>query len=168
MPPLTTARTAAFMPALSPPDVRTAIFILGLESAMVVKAKRTSFRSWRGERPNVLSARRVPIDASRFGSDFHRAAAVLRLAFWPYRRRRRCSILNGHKANHGTGLSLFPGDLSRCPLSTHERYACSGFVRAPSCQPAGHRSSARPPHPPSITLLSPRAFAWPSFLYRIY
>lgn len=28
MPALTTARTTAFMPALSPPEVRTAIFIL--------------------------------------------------------------------------------------------------------------------------------------------
>ena len=35
---LTTERVAAFMPALSPPEVRTAIFILGFCGRLVVDA----------------------------------------------------------------------------------------------------------------------------------
>lgn len=39
MPALTMARTAAFMPALSPPDVRIAIFILDVEVCRDIAGK---------------------------------------------------------------------------------------------------------------------------------
>lgn len=39
---LTTERVTAFMPALSPPEVRTAIFILGFCGRLVVDAMTVS------------------------------------------------------------------------------------------------------------------------------